>query len=131
MKDRSAELRAEGSRARGAAKAEAEAQDCRDKIEAMPDGDRQLAEQFHALVTAAGPELSPKTWYGMPAYAKNGKLVCYFKPASKFKMRYATFGFEDAAQLDDGNLWPTVFAVTDIGVAEQKMITDLVRKAVG
>ena len=72
----------------------------------MPDHDRGLAEQVHAIVTAAAPELGPKTWYGMPAYAKDGKLVCYFKPAAKFKMRYATLGFEDAANLDDGSIWP-------------------------
>ncbi|HYI59984.1 MAG TPA: DUF1801 domain-containing protein, partial [Microlunatus sp.] len=92
--------------------------------------DRALAEQVHAIVTAAAPELASKTWYGMPAYAKDGKLVCFFKPAAKFKMRYATLGFEDAANLDDGAIWPTVFAVTTIGEAEQKMITELVQRAV-
>jgi uncharacterized protein YdhG (YjbR/CyaY superfamily) len=130
MKERSAELRAAGQRAKGAAKAEAELQDCLDKIAEMPDRDRALAEQVHAIVTAAAPELASKTWYGMPAYAKDGKLVCFFKPAAKFKMRYATLGFEDAANLDDGAIWPTVFAVTTIGEAEQKMITELVQRAV-
>ena len=120
MKERSAELRAAGQRAKGAAKAEAELQDCLDKIAEMPDGDRALAERVHAIVTAAAPELAPKTWYGMPAYAKDGKWSCYFKPAAKFKMRYATLGFEDAANLDDGAIWPTVFAVDRIGEAEQK-----------
>jgi len=130
MKERSTELRAAGQRAKGAAKAEAELQDCLGKIAEMPHPDRGLAEQVHAIVTAAAPELGPKTWYGMPAYAKDGKLVCYFKPAAKFKMRYATLGFEDAANLDDGSIWPTVFAVTEIGKAEEKMITELVQKAV-
>jgi uncharacterized protein YdhG (YjbR/CyaY superfamily) len=130
MKQRAAELRAAAKRAKGADKAAAEAQDCLDKIADLPDGDRQLAERVHALVTQAAPELAPKTWYGMPAYAKDGNLVCFFQPASKFKARYATFGFEAAANLDDGSMWPTSFAVLELGAAEEKLITELVNKAV-
>jgi uncharacterized protein YdhG (YjbR/CyaY superfamily) len=125
MKERAAELRAAGKRAKGADKAAAEAQDCLDKIAEMPDDDRQLAERIHGLVTQAAPELAPKTWYGMPAYAKDGKLVCFFQPAAKFKARY-----EAAANIDDGAMWPTSFAVLSVGAAEEKLITELVKKAV-
>jgi uncharacterized protein YdhG (YjbR/CyaY superfamily) len=100
------------------------------KIAEMPTADRVLAEGFHAIVTANAPALMPKTWYGMPAYARDGKVVCYFKSAAKFKSRYATFGFEEAANLDDGAMWPTVFALTDLTAAEQKKIVALVKKAV-
>jgi uncharacterized protein YdhG (YjbR/CyaY superfamily) len=129
MQAHAAEERA--TRGRGKDKAAIEAQACLDAIAAMPPADRDLATRVHALVTEASPELAPKTWYGMPAYTKDGKLICYFKAAAKFKMRYAQIGFEDAAQLDDGTLWPTVWAVTGLGKAEERQITDLVRKAVG
>jgi uncharacterized protein YdhG (YjbR/CyaY superfamily) len=96
----------------------------------MPAADRILAERLHALITATAPVLSPKTWYGMPAYAKDGRIVCFFKSADKFKTRYATLGFEDAASLDDGAMWPTSFALTDLTAACEKKIRVLVRKAV-
>jgi uncharacterized protein YdhG (YjbR/CyaY superfamily) len=103
----------------------------RTAIAAMAPADRALAKRFHELVKAAAPELTPKTWYGMPAYAKDGKVVCYFRDAGKFKDRYSTFGFNDAAKLDDGTLWPTAFAVTKLTPADEKKLTALVKKAVG
>ena len=128
MKARAAELRAARG---GGAKKEAARQACLDLIAAMPEPDRSLAERIHALVTEAAPELDPKTWYGMPAYAKDGKVLCFLQVASKFDARYATFGFQDAAQLDDGNVWPTSFAVTKLTRADEKRLAGLVRKAVG
>jgi uncharacterized protein YdhG (YjbR/CyaY superfamily) len=102
------------------------------KIAEMKGLDRTLAEGIHAIVKASAPELSPKTWYGMPAYAnKAGMIVCFFTSAGKFKSRYATFGFNEAAKLDDGNMWPTSFALTKLGDAEEKKIAALVKKAVG
>ena len=130
MKERAQELKADARRGPRAGKADGE-QDVLAKIAEMPEPDRDKAERLHAIIKASASALTSTTWYGMPAYAKDGKLVCYFKPAAKFKMRYATLGFEDAANLDDGAIWPTVFAVTEIGEAEQKMITELVLKAVG
>jgi uncharacterized protein YdhG (YjbR/CyaY superfamily) len=129
MKARASEVRA--SRGRGKDRAAAEAQAVHDAIAALPSTDRALAEKLHVLVTEAAPGLAPKTWYGMPAYFKEGKVLCYFKAASKFKTRYAQFGFEDAAQLDDGTLWPTVYAITDITETGEAVITERVRKAVG
>jgi uncharacterized protein YdhG (YjbR/CyaY superfamily) len=123
MRERAKELKAEAARADGE-KALLE------KVAEMPTPDRALAERLHAIVTAAAPVLSPKTWYGMPAYAKDGKIVCYFKGAHKFQSRYATFGFEDAANLDEGDVWPTVFAVTKLTAAEEKKIAALVKRAV-
>jgi uncharacterized protein YdhG (YjbR/CyaY superfamily) len=106
--------------------------DLRAKIAEMTGRDRELAERIHAIVKANAPSLAPKTWYGMPAYAReDGKLVCFFTPAGKFKSRYATFGFEQSAKLDEGNMWPTSFALTKLGDAEEKKIAALVRKAVG
>jgi uncharacterized protein YdhG (YjbR/CyaY superfamily) len=96
----------------------------------MPEPDRAMAERVHAIVTASAPSLSPKTWYGMPAYAKDGKVVCFFQSAAKFKARYATFGFSDKANLDDGNMWPTSFALKELTSAEEKKIARLVQKAV-
>ena len=130
MKERAAELRTAGKRAKAADKAAAEAADCLAKIAEMPDADRRLAERIHALVTTAAPELAPKTWYGMPAYAKDGQLICFFQPAAKFKARYATFGFDPAATIDDGTMWPTSYAITALGKAEERLITELVTKAV-
>ena len=89
-----------------------------------------MAERLHAIITASAPDLSPKTWYGMPAYAKDGKVVCYFTAASKFKSRYATFGFNDDANLDDGNMWPTSFALTELTAADEARIGALVKQAV-
>jgi len=129
MRARAGEVRA--GRGRGKDKAATEAQAVLDAIAALPPTDRALAAKVHTLVTEAGPELAPKTWYGMPAYYKSGKVLCYFKAASKFKTRYAQFGFEEAAQLDDGTVWPTVYAITDLTDADAAAITALVTKAVG
>jgi uncharacterized protein YdhG (YjbR/CyaY superfamily) len=101
------------------------------KIAEMPEPDRAMAERFHAIVKTSVPSLSPRTWYGMPAYAKDGKVVCFFQSAAKFKARYATFGFSDKADLDDGNMWPTSFALKELTAAEEKKIAGLVKKAAG
>ena len=101
------------------------------KIAAMPAPDRAMAERVHALVTAAAPELAPKLWYGMPAYAKDGNVVCFFQDAQKFKSRYATLGFSDKAKLDEGNMWPTAFALEKLTAADEAWIGALVKKAVG
>jgi uncharacterized protein YdhG (YjbR/CyaY superfamily) len=100
------------------------------KIAAMPAPDRALAERIHALIKATAPSLSPKTWYGMPAYAKDDKIVCFFQSGQKFKTRYATFGFSDKADLDDGHMWPTAFALKQLTPAEEAKIAALVKKAV-
>jgi uncharacterized protein YdhG (YjbR/CyaY superfamily) len=100
------------------------------KIAEMPKSDRDMAKRLHAIVTASAPELSPRTWYGMPAYAKDDKVVCFFKSAHKFKSRYATLGFSDRANLDDGAMWPTDFALKQLTAAEEKKIAALVKKAV-
>jgi uncharacterized protein YdhG (YjbR/CyaY superfamily) len=101
------------------------------KIAEMPEPDRTMAERIHAIVKANAPDLLPSTWYGMPSYTKNGKAVCFFQPASKFKARYATFGFNDIASLDDGTMWPTSFALTELTAADEATIAVLVRKAAG
>jgi uncharacterized protein YdhG (YjbR/CyaY superfamily) len=124
MKEHAAELKRAGGK--GAARKAEEAQACLDKIAEMPDADRALAERIHAIVTETAPDLDVKPWYGMPAYAK---VVCFFKPAEKFKARYATLGFDDAAALDDGGMWPTSFAVTRLTKADERLIADLVRRA--
>ena len=100
------------------------------KIAEMPEPDRAMAERLHAIVKASAPDLSPKTWYGMPAYAKDGKVVCFFQSAQKFKSRYATFGFNDTANLDDGAMWPTSFALKELTAADEARIGALVKKAV-
>ena len=100
------------------------------KIEEMPAADRALAERLHAIITASAPSLSPKLWYGMPAYARDGKVVCFFQPAHKFKTRYATLGFNDSANLDEGSLWPVAFALTELTAAEEAKISELVKRAV-
>lgn len=100
------------------------------KIAEMPEPDRSMAERLHAIITASAPVLSPRTWYGMPAYAKDGKVVCFFQSAAKFKTRYATLGFTDQANLDDGAMWPTSFALRELGPAEEAKIAALVKKAV-
>ena len=100
------------------------------KIAEMPEADRVMAERIHAVVEEAAPDLAPKTWYGMPAYAKDGKVVCFFQSAQKFKSRYATLGFSDQATLDDGHMWPTTFALTELTAADEARIGALVKKAV-
>lgn len=100
------------------------------KFAEMSDADRAIAERVHAIVKAAAPELSPRTWYGMPAYAKAGKVICFFQPAQKFKSRYSTLGFSDKAGLDDGAMWPVAYAVTELTAAAQAKITELVKQAV-
>ena len=100
------------------------------KIAEMPEADRAMAERLHALITAIAPALAPRTWYGMPAYAKDGKVVCFFQSAQKFKTRYATLGFSDKANLDEGAMWPTAFALTELTAADEARIGALVKKAV-
>jgi uncharacterized protein YdhG (YjbR/CyaY superfamily) len=128
MKERAQELKAEARRGPGAAK-DGES-DVLAKIAEMEGADRVMGERLHAIVTASAPSLSPKTWYGMPAYAKDGKVVCFFQSARKFKSRYATFGFSDAANLDEGALWPVAFALKELTAAEEAKIAALVKKAV-
>jgi hypothetical protein len=105
--------------------------DLLEKIAEMPSPDRTMAKRLHALITATAPELSPRTWYGMPAYAKDDKVLCFFRSAAKFKTRYATLGFSDKANLDDGHMWPTDFALKQLTAADEKRIRALVKKAVG
>lgn len=124
MRERAKELKAEARRADGE-KALLE------KVAEMPEPDRVMAERVHEIVKANAPELTPKTWYGMPAYARDGKVVCFFQSADKFGARYATFGFNDTANLDDGAMWPTAFALKNLTAAEEKRIATLVKKAVG
>ena len=128
MKERAREQKAAARR--GADEAEGE-RDVLQKISEMPKADRVLAERIHAIVKASAPALTTKTWYGMPAYSKDGKVVCFFKAADKFKMRYATIGFEDAANLDDGTMWPVVWALTKLTAADEAKIGALVKKAAG
>lgn len=123
MRERARELKAQ---ARGADGAQA----LRAKIAELPEPDRSMAERLHEIVTRAAPDLAPRTWYGMPAWAREGKVVCYFTPASKFKERYATFGFTAAANLDEGNMWPTSFALKELTRAEEARIGELVQRAV-
>jgi uncharacterized protein YdhG (YjbR/CyaY superfamily) len=123
MKERARELKASASKADGE-------RDVLTKIAEMPKTDRAMAKRLHAIVTASAPELAPKTWYGMPAYAKDGKVVCFFKSAEKFKTRYATLGFEEAANLDEGAMWPTSFALPQLTAADERRIAALVKKAV-
>ena len=129
MKERTRELKAEARRGSRAAKADGE-RDVLAKLAEMPEPDRVLGERLHAIIKASAPDLTPKTWYGMPAYAKDGKVVCYFTPASKFKERYATFGFNATANLDEGTMWPTAFALKELTAADEARIGALVKKAV-
>jgi uncharacterized protein YdhG (YjbR/CyaY superfamily) len=129
MKERAQELKAEARRGPRADKADGES-DVLAKIAAMPEPDRAMAERLHAIIKASAPALSPKTWYGMPAYAKDGKVVCFFQSAHRFKSRYATFGFNDKANLDEGGMWPTSFALKELTAAEEARIGALVKKAV-
>jgi uncharacterized protein YdhG (YjbR/CyaY superfamily) len=128
MQERAREVKAADRR--GADRAAGE-QDLLAKIAEMPDSDRVMAERIHAIVKATAPDLDPRTWYGMPAYAKDGKLICFFKAADKFKSRYATFGVEEAARLDDGDMWPTSWALTKLTPADEKKIAAIVKKAAG
>jgi hypothetical protein len=128
-RDYARERKAAARRGRAATKEEGE-QEVLAKIAEMPDADRELAERLHALITSTAPELVPRTWYGMPAYAKDDKVVCFFQNASKFKSRYATLGFSDKAKLDEGNIWPSSFAVTKLTKADEAKIRALVKKAV-
>jgi uncharacterized protein YdhG (YjbR/CyaY superfamily) len=129
MKERAQELKAAARRGPRTAQADGES-DVLAKIAEMPKPDRAMAERVHAIVKASAPALSPRTWYGMPAYAKDGKVVCFFRSAEKFKDRYATFGFSDKANLDEGAMWPTSFALKELTAAEDKKIGALVKKAV-
>jgi uncharacterized protein YdhG (YjbR/CyaY superfamily) len=128
MKERAQELKAARSGPR-AGKADGES-DVLAKIAEMPEADRAMAERLHAIIKTSAPALSPRTWYGMPAYAKDGNVVCFFQSAQKFKARYATFGFSDKANLDQGAMWPTSFALKGLTPAEEKKIVALVKKAV-
>ncbi|MDT0566018.1 DUF1801 domain-containing protein [Streptomyces sp. DSM 3412] len=130
MKDHARELKTSARRGPRAAKADGES-DVLAKIAAMQDGDRVLAERLHRIVATVAPDLAPKLWYGMPAYARNGKVVCFFQSAQKFKTRYATLGFSDQAHLDEGTLWPTTYALTELTAETEARIGELVRKAAG
>ena len=123
MRERAQELKAAGAKADGES-------DVLAKIAEMPKPDRAMAERLYAIIKASAPALSPRTWYGMPAYAKDGDVVCFFQSAQKFKARYATFGFSDKANLDEGAMWPTSFALKKLTAAEEKKIGALVKKAV-
>jgi uncharacterized protein YdhG (YjbR/CyaY superfamily) len=127
MKERAKELKAE---ARANKKREEGEKDLLEKIAEMPEPDRSMAQRIHELVTESAPDLWPKTWYGMPAYAQDGKVVCFFQSAAKFSARYATFGFNDTASLDEGNMWPASFALKKLTASEEKRIVALVKKAV-
>jgi uncharacterized protein YdhG (YjbR/CyaY superfamily) len=129
IKQRTQELKAEARRGPRTGKTDGE-RDVLAKIAEMPEPDRAMAERLHAIVKASAPALAPRTWYGMPAYAKDGKVVCYFQAAQKFKSRYATFGFSDQANLDEGAMWPTAFALTELTAADEARIGALVKKAV-
>ena len=129
MKEHGQELKTAARRGPRAAKADGES-DVLAKIAEMAEPDRVLAERVHALVKASAPDLAPRTWYGMPAYAKDGKIVCFFQPAQKFKTRYATLGFNDTANLDDGALWPVAFALKELTAAGEARIAALVEQAV-
>jgi hypothetical protein len=123
--------RARESRRRSSSTAEEGEAEVLGKIAEMAPADRALAERVHAVIKAAAPELAARTWYGMPAYAKDGKVVCYFQNAGKFKARYSTLGFSDSARLDEGAMWPNAYALTQLSAADEERITALVRKAVG
>ena len=131
MKERAQELKAEARRGPRAKKNKADGEsDVLAKIAEMPEPDRAMAKRLHAIIKASAPALSPKTWYGMPAYAKDGKVVCFFQSAQKFNTRYATFGFSDTANLDEGALWPVAFALKELTATEEARISALVKKAV-
>ncbi len=124
MRERARELKAQGAGVDGE-------RDVLARIDEMPEPDRGMARRLHALIKASAPGLAPRTWYGMPAYAKDGKVLCFFQGAAKFKTRYCSLGFSDAAKLDDGPMWPTAFALRELTAAEEARIRALVRQAVG
>jgi uncharacterized protein YdhG (YjbR/CyaY superfamily) len=128
MKERAKELKA--SARSGGKKANGESE-LLEKIAELPDADRAMAKRIHSIIMASAPTLSPTLWYGMPAYSRDGKVVCFFQSAHKFKSRYATLGFNDPAKLDDGGMWPTAFALPELTAADEKRIGELVKKAVG
>ena len=129
MKEHAQELKTAARRGPRASKTDGQS-DVLTKIAEMLEPDRVMAERIHAIITASTPALSPRTWYGMPAYAKDGKIVCFFQPAQKFKTRYATLGFNDPANLDDGAMWPIAYALTELTAADEARIGALVKKAV-
>ncbi|MET9793573.1 DUF1801 domain-containing protein [Streptomyces canus] len=131
MKERAQEVKASARRGSRADKAAEDEAAVVAKIAEMEDGDRAMAERIHAVVKASAPGLAPKLWYGMPAYAKDGKVVCFFQSAQKFNARYATFGFNDKADLDEGTMWPTAFALTKLTAADEARIGELVKRAAG
>jgi uncharacterized protein YdhG (YjbR/CyaY superfamily) len=130
MKEHSQELKTAARRSPRTAKADGES-DVLAKIADMTDADRVLAERLHQIVGSAAPDVAPKLWYGMPAYARNGKVVCFFQSSQKFKTRYATLGFSDQARLDEGTMWPTTYALTELTPATETRISELVAKAAG
>ncbi len=130
MKERSRELKASARRGSRAAAEDGESEVLA-KIAEMQESDRMMAERLHALIKASAPELSPRTWYGMPAYAKDGNLICHFQSAQKFKTRYPTLGFSDKARLDDGTIWPVAYALTELSAANEERIAALVKRAAG
>lgn len=130
MRERAQELKA-AARRRGRAKQEEEANAVLAKIAELPEPDRTMATRLHAIITANAPTLAPRLWYGMPAYAKDDKVICFFQSAQKFNTRYATLGFSDTAMLDDGVMWPTAFALTELTPAAEAQVAALVRRAVG
>ncbi|MEX0800597.1 MAG: DUF1801 domain-containing protein [Dehalococcoidia bacterium] len=127
MRERAKEVKAEARASKDKAAGES---DVLAKIAEMPEPDRAMAERLHAIIKASAPALSPRTWYGMPAYTRDGKVVCFFQSAAKFKSRYATFGFDDTANLDEGAMWPTSFALKELNATEEARIAALVKKAV-
>jgi hypothetical protein len=129
MKESARERKSSSRRAPADERAEGEA-DVQAKIKEMPEPDRSMAERVHAVVTAAAPDLVPRTYYGMPAYAKDGKVICFFQAKSKFKVRYATFGFQPDARLDEGTMWPNAFALKELTAADEKRLAELVKRAV-
>ncbi|MEU0030533.1 DUF1801 domain-containing protein [Streptomyces sp. NPDC006335] len=131
MKERAQEVKASARRGSRADKAAEDEAAVVAKIAEMQDSDRVMAERIHAVVKASAPDLAPKLWYGMPAYAKDGKVVCFFQSAQKFNARYATFGFNDKANLDEGTMWPTAFALTQLTAADEARIGELVQRAAG
>lgn len=129
MQERAKELKAATRRGSRSSREDGE-RDLLAKIAEMPEPDRTMAERLHAVVTAASPDLVPRTWYGMPAYARDGKVVCFFQGSAKFGTRYSSFGFSDSANLDDGEMWPTAFALTELTAAVEARIGELVKRAV-
>ena len=129
MRERAQELKAAARRGSGAGKGDGEG-DVLAKIAEMPEPDRVMGERLHAIIKASAPDLSPRLWYGMPAYAKGGNVICFFQSAHKFKARYGTLGFSDRASLDEGVMWPTAFALKELSAAEEARIAALVKKAV-